>query len=131
MVDLLVGDPAVTGALRLDTGDEEGLREVFDDDVDDDIAAAAISLLTPDGPVGIPGETVTVTAQRYGTIPHTYVVCLRDKAFPVAPQRRFVAEIDALSAEATTARELRTSHSPFLSRPAELARIIASIQAKS
>lgn len=90
MVDLLVGDPAETGALRLDTGDDDRrrvLREVCYDDVDEVTAAAAMSLLTPDGPVGIPGETLTVTAERYGTIPHTYVVCLRDKAFPVALQR--------------------------------------------
>jgi pimeloyl-ACP methyl ester carboxylesterase len=134
VVDLLVGNPAETGALRLDTGDDDrrrALREVFYDDVDEVTAAAAISLLTPDGPVGIPGETLTVTAERYGTIPHTYVVCLRDKAFPVALQRRFVAEIDAVSAKATNVRELPTSHSPFLSRPAELAGIIASIRAKS
>jgi len=126
---LLTGDPAGTGALRIDTGDPErhsAIRDAFYHDVDDVTAAAAISLLTPDGPAAIAAETVTVTPQRYGTIPHTYVVCLSDKAFPVAMQRRFVTEIDAVSVKPTTVVELDTSHSPFLSRPAELAQAIAA-----
>jgi pimeloyl-ACP methyl ester carboxylesterase len=126
---LLVGDVAETGALRMDTGDPErhrAIREVFYNDVDDATAAAAISLLTPDGPVGIPAETLTVTAERYGAVPHTYLICLRDNAFTVDLQRRFVAEIDAVSDRPTTVRELDTSHSPFLSRPAELAQAITS-----
>jgi pimeloyl-ACP methyl ester carboxylesterase len=126
---LLVGDFLETGALRMDPDDHERhriIRDVFYHDVDDDTAAAAISLLTPDAPLGIPAETLTVTAERYGTVPHTYLVCLRDNAFPVALQRRFITEIDAVSARPTTVRELDTSHSPFLSRPAELAQAIAS-----
>ena len=49
------------------------------------------------------------------------MVCLRDNAFPVALQRLFVTEIDAVSAKPTTVVEIDTSHSPFLSQPAELA----------
>lgn len=126
---LLVGDFIETGALRIDPGDEErhrAIHDVFYNDVDDVTSAAAISLLTPDGPIGIPAASLTVTAERYGTVPHTYLVCLRDNAFPVALQRRFIAEIDAVSARPTTVRELDTSHSPFLSRPAELAEVIAA-----
>lgn len=129
VTNLLVGDPLETGALRMDAGDRErhrAIHHVFYNDVDDVTAAAAMSMLTPDGPAGIPGETLTVTAQRYGTVPHTYVVCLRDNAFPVALQRLFIAEIDAVSAKPTTVQELDTSHSPFLSQPAELATIIAA-----
>jgi hypothetical protein len=119
----------VTGALRIDPGDPDrhgALQHTFYNDVDDTTATAAISLLTSDGPIGIPAETLTVTAERYGTVPHTYLICLRDNAFPVALQRGFVAEIDAVSDRPTTVRELETSHSPFLSRPAELAQAIAS-----
>lgn len=129
VLDLLVGDFAATGALRIDPGDPErhsALREVFYHDVDDATAAAAIALLTSDGPVGIPGETLTVTRERYGSVPHTYVVCREDHAFPVALQRRFITEIDAVSAAPTTVREIDTSHSPFLSRPAELAQTIVA-----
>lgn len=131
VIRLLSADPTVVGAFRIDTGDHErhrAIQEVFCGDVDDVTAAAAISLLNPDGPAGLAGETLTVTAQRYGMVPHTYLVCLRDKALPVALQRRFVAEIDAVSARPTTVRELDTSHSPFLSQPAELARVIAAVR---
>ncbi len=130
LTGLLVADPAQDGAFRQDTGDDErypSLQEVFYGDVDDATAAAAISLLTPDGPTGMAGEPVTVTPQRYGTIPHTYLVCLQDKVVPVALQRRFTAEIDAVSARPTTVVELDASHSPFLSRPDELAEVIASV----
>jgi pimeloyl-ACP methyl ester carboxylesterase len=130
VTSLLVGDPAAIGALRQDTGDLErhgDIREVFYHDVDDATAAAAISLLTSDGPIAIAAETLTVTAGRYGTVQHTYVVCLQDHAFPVALQHRFIREIDAVSAKPTTVLELDTSHSPFLSRPAELAGAIAAV----
>ena len=62
----------------------------------------------------------------YGTVPHTYVVCTGDRAVPPALQRRFVDEIDAVSARATTVVELGTSHSPFLSAPDDLAAAIAA-----
>jgi pimeloyl-ACP methyl ester carboxylesterase len=130
VLDLVAGDFTAVGAFRMDTGDPErqgAIREAFYHDVDDVTAAAAISLLSPDGPIGVPAETVTVTAERYGAIPHTYLLCRQDNAFPLALQQIFVAEIDAVSSRPTTVRELETSHSPFLSRPAELAEAIASV----
>ncbi|WP_028479431.1 alpha/beta hydrolase [Nocardia sp. CNY236] len=127
---LLVADPMVVGAARLDIGDpsrHSAAREVFYGDVDRATADAAIGLLQPDGPIGIPAEDFTVTADRFGTVPHSYVVCTKDNAIPVALQRRFVREIDAVSATPTTVTELDSSHSPFLSQPAALAAIIAGI----
>ena len=125
---LLVADPGVVGALRVDLGAQAGrdaAREVFFHDVDEVTAEAAVSLLGVDGPMCLPSEPVTVTADRYGSIAHSYVVCTRDRAVPVALQRRFAREIDAVSAKPTRVVEVDSSHSPFLSRPAELAEIIA------
>ena len=125
---LLAGDPLAIGAARIDTGDlgrHPAIRETFYGDVDAATAEAAISLLTPDGPIGIPAEAFPVTAERYGTVPHSYVVCTKDNALPVALQRRFVADIDAVSAKPTAVTELDSSHSPFLSQPVTLAAIIA------
>jgi pimeloyl-ACP methyl ester carboxylesterase len=125
---LLAPDPFAVGAARLDPGDlsrHAAIRETFYGDVDVATAEAAISLLTPDGPIGIPAESFPVTAGRYGSIPHSYVVCTKDNAIPVALQRRFIAEIDAVSATPTAVTELDSSHSPFLSQPAALAAIIA------
>ncbi|MFE6779186.1 alpha/beta fold hydrolase [Streptomyces sp. NPDC057702] len=126
---LVVADPAVVGAVRIDTRAPariEELREAFYHDVDEPTARAAIALLSPDGPVGIPSERITVTARRYGAVPRAYVVCLRDNVVPVALQRRFVREIDAVSTTPTTVTELDSSHSPFLSRPAALAETITA-----
>jgi pimeloyl-ACP methyl ester carboxylesterase len=125
---LLAADPVTVGAARLDTGDPGGhsaIREAFYGDLDEATAEAAISLLEPDGPIGIPAEAFTVTAGRYGSVPHAYVICTKDNVIPVALQRRFVAEIDAVSAAPTAVTELDSSHSPFLSQPVALADVIA------
>ncbi len=90
-------------------------------------ATAAISLLGPDAPAGIPGEAFTVTPGRYGAIPHTYVTCANYNAIPIALQRRFIEEINAISSTPTTVVELDSSHSPFLSQPAALATAIAEL----
>ena len=62
-----------------------------------------------------------VTDGRHGAVPHTYVTCTRDNTVPIALQRRFITEIDAVSQAPTTVVELDSSHSPFLSQPAALA----------
>ncbi|WP_316742240.1 alpha/beta hydrolase [Streptomyces sp. MK7] len=124
----LSADPAAVGALRYDTGDTDrraAIREAFyNDDIDGPTAEAAISLLTPDAPAGIALEPITVTAERYGSIPHSYVVCTRDNAIRPKLQRLMVREIDAVSARPTTVVEIDSSHSPFLSQPTRLADVI-------
>ncbi len=125
---LQTGDPMVTGTLRIDTGDvslHPAIKEAFYGDVDDVTATAAITLLNQDAPVGVPAEVFSVTPGRYGTIPHTYVTCTKDNAIPMPLQRRFLAEIDAVSKAPTAVVELDSSHSPFLSQPAALAAAIA------
>ncbi|MGW0424692.1 alpha/beta fold hydrolase [Streptomyces sp. NPDC003015] len=126
-------DPALVGALRYDTGDSErraAIRNAFyNEDVDEVIAEAAVSLLSADAPAGVFGETITVTAGRYGSIPHSYVVCTRDNAVRPELQRLIVKEIDSISARPTTVTTLDSSHSPFFSQPAALADIICSAHA--
>lgn len=126
---LLRGNPFALRASRLDLGDSQlhaALREAFYADVDEDTANAAISLLNTDAPLGVAVEAFTVTSERYGSIPHTYVVCTQDNMIRPALQRRLVREIDAISSQATKVVELDSSHSPFLSQPAALADAIAS-----
>ncbi|MFE7169354.1 alpha/beta hydrolase [Streptomyces sp. NPDC057616] len=129
----LSADPAAVGALRYDTGDRDRravIREAFyNDDVDEATAEAAISLLTADAPAGIALEPIKVTAGRYGSIPHGYVVCTRDNAIRPALQRLMVHEIDAVSARPTTVVEIDSSHSPFLSHPAALADVVQAAHA--
>jgi pimeloyl-ACP methyl ester carboxylesterase len=125
---LLTADPAIVGAFRVDTGDRNchaAIRETFYGDVDEATAEAAISLLGCDAPASVLTESFTVTTGRYGSIPHTYVICTKDNTLPPALQRRFVDEIDAVSATPTAVVELDSSHSPFLSQPTALAAAIA------
>jgi pimeloyl-ACP methyl ester carboxylesterase len=128
---LVAADPGQVGALRLSTDDRpEEVRACFYGDVDPATARAAIGLLSPDSPAGFITEIVPVTRARYGAIPHSYVVCTEDNAIPEPLQRRFIAEIDAVSSAPTSVTELVSSHSPFLSRPADLAGMIRSVASR-
>jgi pimeloyl-ACP methyl ester carboxylesterase len=127
---VLAADPAATGSLRIDAGAADrhaAAREVFYGDVDEATASAATALLSADGPMGIPGEALTITAERYGSIPHTYLVCKQDNAIPPALQRLFITEIDTISARPTTIVEFDSSHSPFLSMPGPVADTLAAV----
>jgi pimeloyl-ACP methyl ester carboxylesterase len=127
----LVADPAAVGALRFDTGDARGhagIIETFYADVPTELAIAAIGLLNPDAPAGIAGEPLDPTAERFGRLPHTYVVCTQDNAISPALQRTMIAGIDALSAAPTTVVELECSHSPFFSQPAALVDVLEKAQ---
>ncbi|MFD7026321.1 alpha/beta fold hydrolase [Promicromonospora sukumoe] len=126
---LLVADPAVVGALRHDPGDpgrRRALREAFYGDVDVATADAAVALLGSDVSVRLPAQQVAVTRGRFGSVPRTYVVCAKDRAIPEPLQRRLVRDLDDVSATPTRVIVLDTSHSPFLSRPDELAEAVAT-----
>ncbi|WP_326568915.1 alpha/beta fold hydrolase [Amycolatopsis rhabdoformis] len=127
---LLVGDPAATGALRIDPRSpdpeaQSAIREAFFGGVDPSRAAAATALLSCDAPLAMVAESTTLTDQGWGSIPRTYVVCTEDRTIPVALQRLFIAQADAAyPANPTTVVELPTSHSAFLAAPARVADII-------
>jgi len=129
----LVADPAVIGALRLDTASRDPsyrqqLRDAFFGDVDPAVADAAIGLLSPDAPAGIAAGATTLTADGWGSVPRTYVMCTRDRALQPAMQRKFIELADAaFPANRTSTHTLDSSHSPFLSMPDELADIILKL----
>ncbi|MEV0831002.1 alpha/beta fold hydrolase [Nonomuraea rubra] len=127
---LLQGDPARTGALRLDfatddTAYRQRLHEAFYGDVDPVLAEAATGLLTPDGPIGIMLGTTALTREGWGSVRRTYIVCTRDMAIRPGVQATFISEADAAFPDnPTSVVALDASHSPFLSMPGELADII-------
>jgi len=133
VVAAMVADPATIGALRLDTASADPsyrqlLRTAFFGDVPADVADAAIGLLTPDAPAGIAARATTLTADGWGSVPRTYVVCARDRALQPAMQRKFIELADAaFPANPTTVHTLDSSHSPFLSMPDRLADIILEV----
>lgn len=59
------------------------------------VADAAIALLTPDAPAGIAAGTTTLTADGWGCVPRSYVICTQDMTIRPALQRRFIADADA------------------------------------
>lgn len=60
--------------------------------------------------------------ERFGTVRRAYIICLRDRAIPVGMQR---AMIEAQPCDAVL--EIDTDHSPFYSRPRELADHLLSL----
>jgi hypothetical protein len=65
-----------------------------------------------------------VTRASWRDKPSTYVVLTDDHAWPEAAQRRRAAQV-------TEQREMPTSQSPFLSRPAELALLLRDVVART
>jgi len=66
-----------------------------------------------------PGEPVSLTSDRFGKIPRAYVTCTQDRALDPVMQRRMIE-----ASPCDSVFTLDTAHSPMLSRPGELARIL-------
>jgi pimeloyl-ACP methyl ester carboxylesterase len=64
--------------------------------------------------------TQPLSRAAWRELPSTYVVCEQDQAIPVFAQ-------EAMSAHAGTVLRLDAGHSPFLSRPAELAALLRDV----
>lgn len=97
------------------TCDTNGVREVlYNECADEDVALAQL-LLTPQAlaPMAAPQR---ISSARFGRVPRVYIECLRDRVVPPTLQR-------AMYTASPCARMIvmDTDHSPFLSRPRELA----------
>lgn len=97
------------------------IRDCFYHDCSDEDVAWAIEQLRPQNPS--PFETVlTLTAERYGTVSKQYIECVEDQAIHIHLQR-----VMARRAGCTLVNSLQTSHSPFMSAPAQLVAHLATI----
>jgi pimeloyl-ACP methyl ester carboxylesterase len=129
----LWADPAAVGALRLDVGSpdpdyRQALCDIFYGDVDPTLVDAAISLLSPDAPIGIALGSTRLTAHGWGSVPRTYIKTDRDVVIPPAVQERFIADADAaFPTNPTHVLGLDASHSPFLSMPDQVANIVCGL----
>jgi pimeloyl-ACP methyl ester carboxylesterase len=65
---------------------------------------------------------VKTTAARFGAVPRVYVECSADRTISLAAQRRMQVELPC-----QPVFTLDCDHSPFLSRPAELARLLGGL----
>lgn len=83
-----------------------------------DLVAAAMARLVAE-PHGPRSTTLQLTPERWGSLPRTYVECTADRTIPITSQRRMIAM--SPGADVVT---LDADHSPFLSRPAQLAQAL-------
>jgi pimeloyl-ACP methyl ester carboxylesterase len=93
----------------------EVVREAFYGSCTPETAAWAEARLTPE-PLKPLVTPLSLTAANFGRVPRDYLACAADRTISRAAQR---AMVTALPCEALL--ELDTDHSPFLSRPDELA----------
>ena len=128
---LFVGDPAATGATRINAGSADDayrarLRATFYGDLSESEFALAASQLHCDEPVGAVTPS-GITPGGFGRVPRHYIRCTQDRAIPLTGQDHMIATVDGAIGNKTTIHTLESSHSPFLSQPAALAKILTGI----
>jgi hypothetical protein len=128
---LFVGNPAATGATRINAGSADDayrsrLKATFYGDVSESEFALAASQLHCDEPVGAVTPSA-ITPGRFGAVPRHYIRCTQDRAIPLAGQDHMIATVDRAIGGKTTMHTLESSHSPFLSQPATLSKILIGI----
>ncbi|WP_068074725.1 alpha/beta fold hydrolase [Novosphingobium lentum] len=85
-----------------------------------DAVAAILPRLMAE-PHGPRSERLSLTAERYGRLPRTYIECTQDRTIPIDSQRLMQAKLPG--ARVVT---LPADHSPYLSFPNELADALIS-----
>jgi len=133
---LFVGDPVAIGATRIHPGSTDQayrslLKAAFYGDVSEsDFAQAASQLHCDESNAGAlaPSE---ITPGRFGTVPRHYIRCTQDRAIPLTGQDHMIAAVDRTVGGRTTTHTLDSSHSPFLSQPAALSKILMDIGVQS
>ncbi|GAA0942330.1 alpha/beta hydrolase [Pseudonocardia zijingensis] len=127
-----VGDPAAIGAIRInplspDPDEVSAIHRSFLGDWPADQPGWRL-LLHPDEPAASLTAPVQVSAARWGRIPRTYIRLTDDLALPVVTQDLMIAEADQVAPEhKTEVHSLPGGHSPFLTRPGELAALLAPL----
>jgi len=93
---------------------ESAVKDAFYGESPDEDVALAKMLLAPEATV--PGATpVHLTEHGFGRVPRVYIECLRDRAIPLALQRKMYANLPCHKVFS-----IDTDHSPFFSAPDKL-----------
>jgi pimeloyl-ACP methyl ester carboxylesterase len=129
---LFVGDPMAIGATRIHAGSTDEayrslLKTAFYGDLSESEFAHAASQLHCDEPSAGAMAPSEVTPGRFGTVPRHYIRCTQDRAVPLAGQDHMIATVVGAIGSKTTTHTLESSHSPFLSQPAALSKILIDI----
>jgi pimeloyl-ACP methyl ester carboxylesterase len=101
----------------------EARAELFLNDAEEALRAGFAETMVeePLAPLGTP---VTLTEDRFGRVPRSYIRTARDQVVSPALQARMIAATP-VEREVT----IDTGHAPFLTRPAELARLLIEVSA--
>ena len=99
----------------------EAIRAAFYGECSDADAEFAMARLSPE-PLKPLVTPLDLTPERFGRVPRTYVETTLDRVITPVAQRRMQ---EALPCDSVF--RLATDHSPFLSQPGSLARILSSI----
>jgi pimeloyl-ACP methyl ester carboxylesterase len=102
---------------RLEWVDKEAGRAIFYHDCDDATVDWAVSKLSP-APPGILVEPINLTRFWSADLPRSYILCLDDRAKPFASSMNVARRLGVVPLP------IEGSHSPFLSRPVELAALL-------
>jgi len=102
IVDLVVADPSVIGAVRVNyrTADREALaklREVMMAGASDTEFYGMTAYLQPDESLTVGADNSQVRADTWGRIPRTFIRHTADRMIPIALQDRMIAEADRLT----------------------------------
>jgi pimeloyl-ACP methyl ester carboxylesterase len=133
---LFVGDPVAIGATRINVGPADEayralLKASFYADVAEPDFAQAASELHSDEPNGGAMAPSEITPERFGSVQRHYVRTTQDRAVPLTGQDHMVAAIDSTIGGKTITHTLESSHSPFLSQPVALSKILLDISIRS
>ncbi|MGW2260441.1 alpha/beta hydrolase [Streptomyces sp. NPDC004749] len=127
-----VGDVESLGAFRVnplspDPEYVEELRRTYYQEIPAEGFARWHLTLSPDLPSAVPMTPVRLTADRWGRLPRTFVRLADDWAARPAMQDLMINDADAFTPDNPfTVRELPGGHSPFATRPDELATALVS-----
>lgn len=102
------------------TYDQTLAPEIFYNTCSPELARWATSRLSKFAPTQPLFAPIRLSKERFGAIPKDYIVCTQDKAMPPAIQHWLCDRTPGVRK-----REIATDHSPFLSDPEGLARLLA------
>jgi pimeloyl-ACP methyl ester carboxylesterase len=133
---LFVSEPAAIGATRISVGSTDEayrslLKASFYGDVSESEFAHAVSQLHCDESNASAMAPSEITPGRFGTVPRHYIRCTQDRAIPLTGQDHMIATVDSAIGSKTTTHTLESSHSPFLSQPGTLSKILIDICVQS
>jgi pimeloyl-ACP methyl ester carboxylesterase len=133
---LFVGDPVAIGATRIHAGSTDEayrslLKASFYADVSESEFAQAAAQLHCDESNAVALSPSEITPGKFGAVPRHYIRCTKDRAIPLTGQDHMIAAVDGAIGGKTMTHTLESSHSPFLSQPAALSKILIDIGVQS